>query len=103
MLYFAVCLLFINRSNFTKTFFTKNVLIAQLVEHKAENFGVVGSNPSQNTWLEILNYTLSTYSLTHLIFIYNNRNEGPKTLHLLLRNRFYIFLLFIFVFPHCFT
>ena len=27
----------------------KNVLIAQLVEHKAENFGVVGSNPSQNT------------------------------------------------------
>jgi hypothetical protein len=49
VLYFAVCLLFINRSTFIKTFFTKNVLIAQLVEHKAENFGVVGSNPSQNT------------------------------------------------------
>ena len=31
------------------TIFFINVLIAQLVEHKAENFGVVGSNPSQNT------------------------------------------------------
>ena len=27
------------------------VSIAQLVEHKAENFGVVGSNPTWNTYL----------------------------------------------------
>ena len=37
------------------------VLVAQLVEHKAENLGVAGSSPVQNRICHLtLNYTLST-------------------------------------------